>query len=189
MSTRFGVTKSPVHQLLMGAAGLLLLLAAFDIVSWHKLSDPPSANDDGLLTSKGQTERRTDLVWGTLFFVAGGGLIVVSVAGLLMARPVVELRDEALRLRVAGPLATLDVAWEDIVSVRSGRDYDDGGRVPTAVLLVEVADRTKYPDGLWGAVWEDNTLRVDADSWDVAVEDIAIRCELTVGPRQEGDYH
>ena len=69
---RFASTKSPTRQLLLTAAGLLLLLAALDIVSLHRLSDPPTTNDDGLLTSKGQTERRTDLVWGTLFVVAGG---------------------------------------------------------------------------------------------------------------------
>lgn len=172
----------------MAAAGVLLLLAALDIVSLHKLSDPPSVGDDGLLTSKGQTERRTDLVWGTLFVVVGGALVVVGLGGLMAARPVVELHDESLRLRVAGPLATLDVPWEDIVSVRSGRDYGDQGRIPTPVLEVEVEDRTKYPAGLWGAVWRGNTLHVDADGWETTVEDVVIRCELILGRRQEGEY-
>ncbi len=189
MSVRFAATKSPTRQLLMTAAGILLLLAALDIVSLHRLSDPPTTNDDGLLTSKGQTERRTDLVWGTLFVVAGGSFLVAGLGGLLVGRPVVEIDDDALRLRVAGPLSYLDVPWEDIVSVRSDRDYDDDGRIPIPVLLVEVEDRTGYPDGVWGAVWDGNTLRVDADSWESMVEDIVIRAELALGAPPEGEYH
>jgi hypothetical protein len=178
VTAHFAVGRSPLRQLLMAIAGMLLLVAAYDIVWMHQLSDPPSANDDGLLTSKGQTERRTDLVWGSLFVVIGGSLVAVGFGGWVKGRSAVELRDDVLRLRVAGPLATMDIPWEDIVSIRSGRDYDDDGRIPVPVLLVEVDDRTKYPDGLWGAVWDGNTLQVDADGWAATVEDVAIRAEL-----------
>ncbi|MEA2003183.1 MAG: hypothetical protein U9N84_15015 [Actinomycetota bacterium] len=178
MTATFSATRSPVRQLLLTAAGVLLLLAALDIVSLHKLSGPPSADDAGLLTSKGQTERRTDLVWGTLFVVAGVAFVVVGAGGLLMGRPVIELEDEGMRLRVAGPMSTMFIPWTDVVSVRSGRDYDDDGRIPIPVLLVEVSDRAKYPDGLWGARWEGNTLEVDADSWEATVEDVVVRTEL-----------
>lgn len=177
MTTRFSATRSPVRQLLMTAAGILLVLAAIDIVSLHKLSDAPTATDEGVLTSKGQTERRTDMIWGSLFTGVGGTLIVVGLGGLLIARPMVELTDDAIRLRVGGPLAMLDIAWDDIVSVRSGRDYDDDGRIPLPVLLVEVDDPAKYPDGLWGAVWEGNVLKVDADGWEAPVEDVVIRAD------------
>ncbi len=178
MTTTFSAARSPIRQLLLTAAGVLLLLAALDIVSLHKLSGPPTSDDAGLLTSKGQTERRTDLVWGTLFVVAGAAFVVVGAGGLLTGRPVIELEEEGMRLRVAGPLSTMLLPWTDIVSVRSGRDYDDDGRIPIPVLLVEVADRTKFPDGLWGAQWEGNTLQIDADSWEVTVEDVVIRTEL-----------
>lgn len=172
----------------MAAAGVVLLIAAIDIVSLHWLADPPSVDDNGVLTSKGQTERRTDLVWGSLFTAVGSSLIVVGLGGLLTGRPVVELTDDAMRLRIAGPLATLDIPWEDIVSVRSGRDYDDDGLVAIPVLLVEVADRSHYPDGLWGSVWRGNTLQVDADSWEAAVEDVVIRAGLELGQPRGGEY-
>ncbi len=189
MSKDFTAAKSPTRHLLMTAAGVLLLLAALDIVSLHRLSDPPTADEAGVLTSKGQTERRTDVVWGTVFAVAGGALLVVGLGGFISKRPVIHLDAEAMQIRVAGPLSYLDIPWDDIVSVRSARDYDDDGRVPTPLLLVEVADRTGYPDGLWGAVWEGNTLHVDADGWATTVEDVVIRSELILGLPEEGEYH
>ena len=186
--THFAATRSPVRQLLMAAAGLLLLIAALDIVAFHRLSDAPTTNDDGVLTSKGQTERRTDMIWGSLFTAVGGSLIVVGLGGLIVGRPIVEVTDDALRLRIAGPLSMLDVAWEDIVSIRSGRDYDDDGRIPLPILLVEVEDAGKYPAGLWGAVWNGNVLQVDADGWESSLEDVVISSELIIG-RPEGEYH
>lgn len=186
---RFTATKSPTRQLLMTAAGILLLLAALDIVSLHRLSDPPTTNDDGLLTSKGQTERRTDLVWGTLFVVAGGAFVVAGLGGLLTGRPAIEFDDHAMRLRVAGPMSYLEIPWEDIASVRADWDHDDDGRIPIQVLQVELHDRTGYPDGLWGAVWHGNTLQVDADSWKTTVEDVVIRSQLILGVPPEGEYH
>ncbi|MDJ0923095.1 MAG: hypothetical protein QNJ77_00925 [Acidimicrobiia bacterium] len=189
MTNRFTTPKSGTRQLLLTAAGVLLLLAALDVVVMHRLSDPPTTDDDGRLTSKGQTERRTDLVWGTLFVVAGGALVTVGAAGLLKGQSVVELDEAGLRLRVAGPMSYLDIPWDDVVSVRSGRDYGDDGRIPTPVLLVELDDRSAYPDGLWGAVWNGNTLQVDADGWEAPVEDVVIRAELILGRTDEGDYH
>lgn len=178
MTARFTVGRSPVRQLLIAIAGMVLLVAALDIVWMHRLSDPPSADDAGVLTSKGRTERRTDLVWGSLFVVVGSSLVAVGFGGWVRGRSAVELHDDVLRLRVAGPLATMDIPWKDIVSIRSGKDHDDDGRIPIPVLLVEVEDRTEYPDGLWGAVWEGNTLQVDADGWATTVDDVAIRAEL-----------
>ena len=120
MTTVFTAKRSVARQLLMTAAGILLLMAALDIVSLHYLSDPPTTDSNGLLTSKGQTERRTDIAWGSLFTAVGCSLIVVGVGGLVAARPIVELTDESIRLRVAGPLSMLDIPWDDVVSVRAG---------------------------------------------------------------------
>ena len=185
MTARFSSTRSPIRQLLLAAVGVLLLVAALDIVSLHRLSDPPSTDDNGVLTSKGQTERRTDVIWGTLFGSIGGILVVVGLGGLATGRPVVEIGEDALRLRVAGPLSMLDIPWADIVSVQSGRDYEDDGRIPVPVLLVEVTDPGRYPKDLWGAVWDGPVLQVDADGWEATVEDVAIRAELMlVGPQE-----
>ena len=60
---RLRVEKSPVRQFLAGLAGLVLLIAAIDIVWLHQLSGPPTTNTDGTLTSRGIVERRTDVLW------------------------------------------------------------------------------------------------------------------------------
>jgi hypothetical protein len=187
MKPFFRAAKSPTRQLLLTTAGVLLLLAALDVVVLHKLSDPPTTDDDGLLTSKGRTERRTDVVWGTLFTVAGGALVAVGAGGMVTARSVIELNEDSVRLRVAGPMSYLDIPWAEIRSMRSGRDYGDEGRIPTPVLLIEVEDRARYPDGLWGAVWRGNTLQVDTDGWETTVEDVVIRSELMMEQTEEGD--
>lgn len=189
MTARFTVSKSGTRQLMMTAAGVLLLLAALDVVLLHRLSEPPRTDDNGVITSKGQTERRTDLVWGTLFTVAGATLVVVGAGGMLTARSIVELDDNGMRLRVAGPMSYLDIPWEEVVGVRSGRDHGDDGRVPLPQLLIEVRDKAEYPDALWGAIWDGNTLRVDADGWETTPEDVAVRSELILGRTEEGDYH
>lgn len=172
----------------MVAAGGLLLVAALDVVSLHRLSDPPTTDDNGLITSKGQTERRTDLAWGTLFVVVGGALVVVGLGGFVSNRPVIELDDEAIRLRIAGPLTMLDIPWDNIVTVRAGRDYEDDGQVPIPVLLIEVDDAAPFPSELWGAIWDGNTLQVDADGWETTVDDVVIRSELMLErPQQDKD--
>ena len=119
--------------------------------------------------------------------MVGGALLVVGVAGLVTNRPVIELSDEALRLRVAGPLTMLDMPWDEIVAIRAGREYEDHGRIPIPQLLVEVEDATVFPAELWGAVWDGNTLRVDADGWETTVDDVVIRSELILERPQEGD--
>ncbi|MGD2051900.1 MAG: hypothetical protein PVI35_05425, partial [Acidimicrobiia bacterium] len=134
---RLKVERSPLRQLLFGLAGVLLLLAAIDIAWVHEVSSPPETDADGALTSSGTAEHRVDIIWGTLFLVAGGALALVSFGGLVNRRPVVEVTDEELRLRVAGPSRSIAVPWNEIRSIRSGSDGDDG-RIPARVLLVDV---------------------------------------------------
>ncbi len=173
------VERSAIRQLLFGLAGVLLLLAAVDIVWVHRVSSPPETDNDGLLTSSGTVERRVDLIWGTLFLVSGGALALVSLGGLASRRPVVEVTDEELRLRVAGPGRSIAIPWNEVRSVRSGSDGDDG-LIPVRVLLVDVADPLRYPGSLWGAEWRDSVLVIDADSWEVPPEQVAVHANLAL---------
>jgi hypothetical protein len=176
---RLRVERSPLRQLLFGLAGVLLLLAAVDIAWVHKVSSPPETDADGVLTSSGTAEHRVDLIWGSLFMVAGGVVTLVAFGGLVNRRPVAEVTDEELRLRVAGPVRSIAIPWNEIRSIRSGSDGDDG-RIPARVLLVDVADPMRYPASLWGAEWRDSILVVDTDSWEVPAEQVALHANLAL---------
>lgn len=177
------VERSPVRQFLMGVAGLVLVIAAFDILWIHELSGSPGVGDDGNLTSRGIVERRQDILWGSVLFVAGGVLLITAIAGLALRRPVVELTDDELRLRVGGPWKSggpfrmYSIPWDEVITVRSGTDESDGW-LRSRVLIVEVEDPSVLPDEPWGADWDGGLLRLDADSWQVPPEEVAIRSEL-----------
>ncbi len=175
--TRYRVAKAPTRQLLLGLAGVLLLLAALDILWLHKVSSEPLEDDAGKITTRGEAWRRTDLIWGTLFVVTGGGLFAAAVAGLASGKPVAEITDDGMALRVAGPQKMVVFRWDDLVDVRPGLVEGDGVR-PRRVLIVEVDDPTRYPFDVWGADWVDGVLYVDADSWAEPPEELALRMEL-----------
>ena len=177
MSGRYRVAKSPARQLLLGLAGILLLLSAMDILWLHKVSSEPLEDDAGQITTRGEAWRRTDLIWGTLFVVTGSGLFIAAVVGLASGKPVAEISDDGLDLRVAGPQKTVTFRWEDLVDVRSGL-VDGDGVQPRRILIVEVEDPTRYPFDVWGADWVDGVLHVDADSWADPPEELALRMEL-----------
>ncbi len=167
------VYRSALRNLLTLAAGLLLLVAAYDVAVSHTITSAPETDEEtGALTSRGRSQERTDLMWGTIFTVLGGSAVLFSLASAAFRRPIVEFTPETLRLRVAGPRKFLDIGWDDIAWVHSGADGDDE-TVPPRVLLVHVTSADSYPQSPWGAVWDGNTLMVEADSWNLPPEDVA----------------
>ena len=182
---RLRVEKSPVRQFLAGVAGLVLVIAAIDIVWLHQLSGPPTENTDGTLTSRGIVERRTDVLWGTVLLGGGSIVLIGSIGGLAVRRPVVELTDDELRVRVGNgarsgsPLGMVSIPWDEVVSVRSATDADDGWQ-PTRVLVLEVTDPTRFPAEPWGSEWVGEALHIDADGWQVPAEEVALRAQMLV---------
>jgi hypothetical protein len=176
---RFSVDRSPLRQFIIGLVGLLLIVAAIEIVWVHEITLEPERADAGQLTTRGQARRRVDLIWGSAFLVTGAGLLVVSLAGLVRHESVVEGTDDGLRLRVAGPQGMISIPWGDIIAVRSGSVSDDG-RVAIPVLHIDVDDPHRYPTDLWGGEWDGNTMRVDAESWSIAPEEVAVRAQIAL---------
>jgi hypothetical protein len=174
------VHRSLLRTFLVFIAGVVLVLTAVDVVAAHVVSGEPETDPDtGALTSRGQNQRRSDLTWGWSFLLAGGTLVVASAASALVRRPVLEVRSDALRLRVAGPRRFLAIPFEDVTWVHSSADGDDEV-VPPRVLLIHVRSTAAYPESLWGAEWDGNTLVVDADSWSRRPEDVATRVEVAL---------
>lgn len=174
---RFNVDRSPLRQFVIGLVGLLLILAAIEIVWVHQITLEPETDESGQLTTRGQARRRVDLIWGSAFLVTGAGLLAVSLVGLVRHESVVEGTDEGLRLRVAGPHGMVSIPWEDVIAVRSGSVAEDA-RVAVPVLYIDVENPDAYPQDLWGGEWEGNTMRVDAESWAIAPEEVAVRSQI-----------
>jgi len=198
MTTTRHFRRSRVHLVLLGLTGLILLYAALDILAGqtidsvgqevlgqeedvaagsYRFSSPPATDDAGNLTTRGQTQRRLDLVWGSVFIVAGLGLVVVSIKGLIDRRSVAEVTDGGLRLRVLGPNRYQLFPWADIKEIRAAQEPGNGGRT-RPVLLIAVDHPEWYPHDLWGAMWTENWLRVDADQWVEPVEEFVVRAHL-----------
>lgn len=179
MSVQLRVDRSAIRQFLLGLAGLVLIVVAFDVFSWHILSGPPATNDDGVLTSRGIVHRRSDILWASLFIVSGLTMLGIAIVGLFRREPVVEVTTDALHLRIAGPRRGIAIPWTEIRSVRSGSERGDGA-VPNRLLLVDVVDAAPYPPHPWGAEWDGTVLRVDAESWDTPPEEVAVHCNVAL---------
>ena len=183
--TRINVHRSALRQFLMGVAGLLLLFAAIDIVWAHRVSLEPERDDGGNFTRRGESRLRQDIVVGTTFILIGGSLVAVAFAGLMNARPVAEIDDEGIMLRIAGPRQSIYLGWEDIAEVRSAREPGDGtGARP--LLLVRLRYPDFWPREYWGARREGDWLMVDADSWSTPPEDIVVHARMGLSAFRRG---
>lgn len=177
MTSAFRSRRSRVHLALVGLVGLVLLIAAFDMLSGYWFSSEAAIDTAGALTNKGQAQRRLDLVWGSVFVIAGLGLFGMSAWGLAERRSLAEIDRDGLRLRVLGPGGFLLIPWRDIFDIRSRREPGNGGH-PRPVLLVAVEHPDLYPLDLWEAEWSGRWLRMDADQWVDPVEEFVVRANL-----------
>lgn len=174
---QLSVDRSVTRQLLMMVAGLVLVVAALDVMWLHKLSGPPETNDDGAITSRGSAQRRQDILWSSVFFVAGGSVFAAGVVGLARRRGVLELTDEGVRARVLSSRGYLELPWGEIEAIRTGVD-DAGNVVDEPLFIVTVRDPFVFPQDLWGAEWRERDLRIGAGQWAERVEDVVVHAAL-----------
>jgi len=169
------VERSPLRQFMFGLAGLLLILAAIDIVWAHKLAEPPTTDANENLTTRGQVDRRHDLMWGSLFLLVGGGTVLVAVAGLVRRQPTLELDEDGVSIRLVSGNQMMHVPFHRIIWARSSVDNTPDAGINPRQLLVAVDDPARFPEHLWGAEWEEDVLRVDVQGWTETAEEMAIR--------------
>ena len=74
----YRVEKSPVRIFLFGLVGVVLLLASVDIVWGHWLSTVPEVSEEGVITTRGRSQRRADFVWGAALFVGDKGMVLAD---------------------------------------------------------------------------------------------------------------
>ena len=176
--TTFRVDRSPIRQFLFGVAGLVLIIAAVDIIWAHKLSEPPSTDDNEVVTSRGQIDQRQDLIWGSLFLLVGGVTALGSAIGLLRNRAILEIDESGVSVRLLGANDMMHIPFHRIVSVRSGTDDDIDAAIRPRQLLIQVDEPGRFPEHLWGAEWQGNLLRIDTDGWSEPAEEAAVRITI-----------
>ncbi len=174
MST-FRVERSPLRQFMFGLVGLLLILAAIDIVWAHKLAEPPTRDSSGNLTTRGQVDRRHDLMWGSLFLLVGGGTVLIAVSGLIRRQPMLEIAEEGVSIRLLSGNQMVHIPFHRVIWARSGVDNSPEAGINPRQLLIAVDSPSRFPEHLWGAEWQDDVLRVDVQGWTETAEEIAIR--------------
>lgn len=182
------VERSAWRQFLIGLVGLVLIVTAYDVLWGHWLSTPPDTNTEGVITTKGEAQRRADRIWGATLFVGGGALLGGALVGLVRRRPVLVIEEDGLDLFISGPKASAYLPWADVRTVRSSAaDDHDGGR-PIRVLRVDVSDRGELPEDPWGAEWDGEVLSIDATGWSVPLEEVVVHADLAlVDYRREAD--
>jgi hypothetical protein len=181
--TRIRVHRSPLRQFLMGIAGLLLLLAAVELVWAHQFTLEPETDDNGVVTARGSKRRNQDLIVGTAFLLTGVGLVGVALGGLVNPRPVAEVDDKKIRLRIAGPQRLMSIDWDDVLEVRSGREPGDGRRA-RPLLMILLREPDAWPEEYWGARRHGPWLIVDAESWTKPPEEVVVHARLALESRQ-----
>lgn len=179
MTERLRVDRSPVRLFLVGIVGLVLLVAAVDIMWGHWLSTPPDANG-GVITTRGRAQQRSDYVWGISFVAAGSVLFAGALIALLRRRPTLVLYDDGVEFHVAGPERSTFVPWSDVAQIRSGRDHDEDASRSRDVLIVSLRDRYDLPPEPWGAEWVGGELRIDAEGWQPDVAEVAVHARLAM---------
>lgn len=169
--------RSPFRLFIFGIVGMFLMIAAVDVMFGHWVSTAPEANDDGVLTTRGQAQQRGDIIWGAALLGAGTLLFAGTVIELGRRKPLVEIREDGIFLAVSTTSDEVVVPWGTIESVSSGVtvDANDGGE--RTELIVVVDSRANLPDELVGAVWDGARLRVDTHDWSEPVADVALAAQ------------
>lgn len=170
------VFRSPLRLFLLGVVGLILVVAAIDVMFAHRVSTEPE-NTDGVLTTRGQAQQRGDILWGAVMFGAGTLLFGGGIIELVRRRPVIRIQQEGLTASIGTKVPNVTVPWSQIESVSSTvtKDAYDGGR--REQLVIVVVDRTGLPDDVVSAQWLGNELHIDAVDWTKRVTEVALSAQ------------
>ncbi len=165
--------RSPLRLFLLGVVGLLLIIAAIDVMFAHRISTEPE-NNEGVLTTRGQAQQRGDIVWGAVMIGAGTLLFGGGIIELVRRKPVIQIREDGIVAAIGTTQADVTIPWVQIDSVTSAvvEDEFDGGMRDQ--LIVDVHDRSGLPEAVVSARWVDTELRIDAMDWTKRVTDVAL---------------
>ncbi|MCB1246868.1 MAG: hypothetical protein KDB69_06370 [Acidimicrobiia bacterium] len=168
--------RSPFRLFIVGVVGIVLLVAALDIMFFHWLSVPPEGSP-GALSTRGQAQQRGDIIWGATFVGVGVLLLGWALGELFKRKPVVDVRDDGLYAQIGANQPEVLIPWIDIASVSSTVTTDPYDGSEREQLVVEIADPSHIPASMAGARWEGSKLFIDAHDWSRAVTEIALAAQ------------
>jgi hypothetical protein len=168
--------RSPLRLFVIGLAGIILLVAALDVMFFYWLSIAPDG-DPGPLTTRGQAQQRGDLVWGATFVGMGVLMLGWSLVELFKRKPVVDVRDDGLFLQIGASHPDVLIPWAQISGISSSVDTDPFDGADREQLIVGIADPASIPESMAGARWVGSDLYVDAHDWSRRVTEIALAAQ------------
>jgi hypothetical protein len=176
------VYRSPLRLFIFGVVGLILMVAAVDVMFAHWVSTEPD-NNEGVLNTRGKAQQRGDFVWGAGLMAAGTLLFGSGVIELVRRKPLVEIREDGIVAAVGTTVRDVVIPWDQIESVSSGvvQDPFDGSK--REQLFVELSDVGNLPEDLISAKREGTLLSIDAHDWTTPVIEMALAAQGAL------DYH
>ena len=168
--------RSSIRLFVVGIIGLLLIVAALDIMFFHWLSQPPEGAD-AALTTRGQAQQRGDMLWGASLIGMGVILFGSSLIELVRRKPVVDIRDDGLYAQIGAQAPDVLIPWSAVDSVTSVIDVDAYDGAIREQLVVTLHAPEAVPHALAGAVFNGNELHIDAHDWNRPVTDIALAAQ------------
>ncbi|MCH7669007.1 MAG: hypothetical protein IIC71_07385 [Acidobacteria bacterium] len=163
---------------LLVLVGALLLATAYEVAILRKYTELPETNDAGVLTTRGQTQRRTDLMWGGVLGVGGAAMVFAGVGSLVRRSTQFAITDDGLEMNIA-PGDLVFIPWEDILTVGYRGVPGAGSRVRPSVA-VQLRDDVRPPGRVSNADVVSQTIFLNADMWDVPAEQVAVAASLAL---------
>ena len=168
--------RSSVRLFAVGAIGLILIVAALDIMFFHWLSTPPDGADS-VLTTRGQAQQRGDMLWGASLIGIGVVMFGTALIELVRRKPVVEVRDDGLYAQIGAHAPDVLIPWSAIASVTSTVVVDPYDGSTREQLVVRLSAPETIPLALAGAVLNGDELHIDAHDWNRSVTDVALAAQ------------
>lgn len=168
--------RQPFKLFIIGVVGILLIVAAMDIMFFHWISTVPEGAPDALST-RGRAQQRGDIIWGGALIGMGVLLIGSSLIELFRRKPVVDVRDDGLYAQIGAQQPDVLIPWSQIASVTSGVETDEFDGSVREQLVVAIKDPAAIPTEIAGAEWVGSELHIDAHDWTRGVTEIALAAQ------------
>ncbi len=170
------VYYTPLKHFVFGVVGVILIAAAVDIVYGHWLSVPPEAQD-GFLTTRGEAQRRGDILWGGTMLTVGILIFMGSMVDLLRRHPLLIIDGSGVHLGRGSREGPALIPWADIKTISSdvaSDPYDGSERERLVLAVVAGAEVARE---LSTVTREKDTLYVGAHDWSVPVTDVVLAAQ------------